>query len=62
MFSDALTFFQESMVKLLNVTTQNDERKEQIEVLEKIKEELTMKMFDYQKKLTDTSTSLLKLR
>lgn len=61
-FFDALTFFQESMVKLLNVTTQNDERKEQIEVLEKIKEELTMKMFDYQKKLTDTSTSLLKLR
>lgn len=50
------------MVKLLNTTSENEQRREQIEVLEKVKEELTMKMFDYQKKLTDTSTSLLKLR
>ena len=49
-------------MKLLNTTSENEQRREQIEVLEKVKEELTMKMFDYQKKLTDTSTSLLKLR
>ncbi len=61
-FLDALNFFEVSMTKLLNTTTENDQRREQIDVLDKVKEELTMKMFDYQKKLTDTSTSLLKLR
>ena len=61
-FSDALGFFLESMTKLISVTAENEQRRDQIETLEKIKEEFTMKMFDYQKKLTDTSTSLLKLR
>jgi hypothetical protein len=50
------------MTKLISVTAENEQRRDQIETLEKIKEEFTMKMFDYQKKLTDTSTSLLKLR
>lgn len=61
-FLDALNFFELSMTKLLNTTAENEQRREQIDVLDKVKEELTMKMFDYQKKLTDTSTSLLKLR
>jgi uncharacterized protein YpiB (UPF0302 family) len=47
---------------MIQVSAENQQRRDQIEVLEQAKQELTVKMFDYQKKLTETSTSLLKLR
>lgn len=62
MFVDAVEFFAEAMEQLIEIDKQNNERKEQIEVLRENKQELTTKWFDLERMLVETSTSLLKLR
>jgi len=47
---------------MVEVHEMNKIRTAEIKVLEEAKEESTMKIFDYTKKLTETSTNLLKLR
>ena len=46
-FNNALEFFQESMNKLVIVTAENLKQKEQIEHLNQIKQDLTIKNFDF---------------
>lgn len=62
LFVDAVEFFAEAMEQLIEIDKQNNERKEQIEVLRENKQELTTKWFDLERMLVETSTSLLKLR
>lgn len=47
---------------MVQITAENQKQVLKIEDLESAKQDFTIKMFDYQKKLTDTSTALLKLR
>ena len=47
---------------MLKIEKENNNNKETIEVLSKDKQELTMKSFDLQQKLKETSAALLKLR
>jgi hypothetical protein len=46
-FNNALEFFQESMNKLVIVTAENLKQKEQIEHLNQMKQDLTIKNFDF---------------
>ena len=50
------------MRKMIQVTAENQKNKEEIEQLKSVKQDLTIKNFDFTKKLTDTSSALLKLR
>ena len=61
-FIDAVEFFQESLEHMVKVEKENEERKVQLEHLTEEKQQLTMKRFDLQQKLKETSHSLLKLR
>ena len=61
-FIDAVEFFQESLEHMVKIEAENEERKALIETLTEEKQTQTMKVFDLQTKLRETSSSLLKLR
>jgi hypothetical protein len=60
--NDAIDFFSDSVQKMVHVYHDNAEKSNLIRSLEEIKQQQTMKIFDFQKKLTETSTTLLQLR
>ena len=61
-FIDAVEFFQESLEHMLKLEEDNAKNKKDAGELLNAKQDLTMKVFDLQYKLRETSSSLLKLR